>query len=490
MPTDMKKFIYRIFILTGLASMNACNFLSVDRIGTSDMESFFSDVNSLEYAVNGVYHLAYTFYDEEFLIYSDVAGDIVTPNQTETELQTIYNFESLETEEASYVGHIWKAGYEVISNANEVIMHIDKIRAKFPDQEVRINNAMAQAYFMRALMTFNISLCYSQHYTYTSDASHDGVIIITKRQGLFDQIPRSSMSLTYQQIISDINTAKAAFTDANISKPKYASSIACDALLARVYLYMGDYDNARQYANSVITNSGLTLTPNGQYQELFSSTKREPGEVILKLDGYNRGSALVSTYGFKDFRAKPSSKLLGIFDEDRQDGREDVREKLLNYRSDTLNVDNVCTKYTILDGSTDKERYASPFVLRLSEMYLIRAEANCKMQDGNLEQAASDIALLQARAYGVDASEISLTYADASELFDIVMRERIKELCFEGGRLFDITRNRQNLERGAETGALVTSLSYPNDEFILPIPFKELEANGMLHSNPINTTKQ
>ena len=93
-------------------------------------------------------------------------------------------------------------------------------------------------------------------------------------------------------------------------------------------------------------------------------------------------------------------------------------------------------------------------------MYLIRAEANCYLPGGETT-AANDIKALQARALGKQPSEINLVYSSVEDLLKLVEKERIKELCFEGHRLFDITRKKQNMVRESSTNSIVKIKTYP-----------------------------
>lgn len=112
-------------------------------------------------------------------------------------------------------------------------------------------------------------------------------------------------------------------------------------------------------------------------------------------------------------------------------------------------------------------------------MYLINAEANYEL--GNTSVAADDIKALEARALGIDASEVVI---DATSLEQVIQNERMKELCFEGHRLFDITRRHENLIRSRNSTSSVLSLKYPDYRFVLPIPYLELESNPEMEQNP------
>ena len=88
------------------------------------------------------------------------------------------------------------------------------------------------------------------------------------------------------------------------------------------------------------------------------------------------------------------------------------------------------------------------------------------------------------RAVGTTkADAVQAAYSDAN-LIDLIRRERVKELCFEGHNFFDITRWKQDLVRERNTTSSVKRIAYPSDLFVLPIPQTELFANDNMQPNP------
>ena len=486
---------FRNIILSAISSVSifaSCNFLEVEKLGKSDIESFFSDVYALESAVNGLYNLTYSFYDSYMILYPEVTGDMIEYSTTTTNMLEQYNFNSKETEETGPVGYIWRRGYEIILNANEIIEFGAPLANEYPEQINRINASFARTYFIRALALLDLSLCYAQHYTYTADASHLGVAVLTYLPPVDTDISRSSVKDTYDRIITDLNTAISLFPQGYSFNVDFASPAACEALLARVYLYMGQYEDAATHADNVIRNYGLSLTPYKDYVKMFCSVDYPEKESIFRLNGFDLGTSLHANYDYNQPAMRPSQKLRDIFDEDAEEGMHDIRDSLTMYKDNAgIEYTNVCMKYSItynLNNTAERLRHYDPIVLRLAEMYLIRAEANCALN--NLDDAADDIATLRERAYNLAEGSVTIDYTDAADLDAIIERERIKELFLEGHRLFDITRRKKNLERDPNTNSTVKGISYPDDRFILPIPLVELDANKSMQSNPINDTQQ
>ena len=116
-------------------------------------------------------------------------------------------------------------------------------------------------------------------------------------------------------------------------------------------------------------------------------------------------------------------------------------------------------------------------MIRLSEVYLNRAEAHAR--SGNDAGAQADLNLIRQRALAT-APDVTLT---GSDLLDEILIERRRELCYEGHRLFDITRHKQGVVRVDNTGD-TANYSYPGNYFIFPIPQPEMDLNPNITQNP------
>ena len=99
----------------------------------------------------------------------------------------------------------------------------------------------------------------------------------------------------------------------------------------------------------------------------------------------------------------------------------------------------------------------------------------------DVKGAAADIEQLQTRATGTDVKLPAMT---EEEMDLLIEQERIRELCFEGHRFWDITRRHKNLERTSDSNSEVTQITYPDYRFVLPIPAVEMESNEKMEQNP------
>ena len=472
----MKKIINLIVSLSLLMANTSCSFLEVERIGKSDIQTYFSEVTALEPAMNGIYNLMFSFYDRYHILYSEICADALILSASSGGTWVDYqNFVATSNYETSAVGYIWKSGYEIINNANQVIHWAPVLKESYPHDVEMIDNVTASAYFVRALIHFDLCRVYGQNYTYTDNAGHLGVAIRDKIPSLSETIARSTVKQCYQQCLDDINMALQTYSNCAYDAFR-PTPLACKALLARIYLYMNDMTNAEKYASEVIAQKNLT--PRNEYLEMFCDPQEVGEEAIYRINGFDQTNSLNSMFDYLSPDARPASGLLAKFADD------DIRKQLFSYSYSGTDYPNVMLKYTCTeDVKSDEERYYNISVFRLSEMYLIRAEARCAL--GILDGAESDLKALIARATGRNASEIDLAWSTANELDSLINEERQKELCFEGHRFFDIARRHEDLIRDGSTTSTVSRLEYPNNRFVLQIPYVEIDANHDMQQNPL-----
>ena len=474
----MKKIIRNIVLAFCLPSfLTGCHFLEVEQLGKSDIQTYFSDIESVEPSILGAYNLLFSLYDHYAVMYPEVAGDLLYLSATNIEWWKTYEFTATYEEESSPVGLIWKRGYNLIMDLDYLLYFVPKLRDQDPEL---VDNTLAQAYLVRALAFFQLCNVYGQTYTFTPDASHWGVGLMTSIPSITDHMVRSTTKATYEQILSDIQAARSLFTDSFKFDRYKASPAACDALEARVRLYMGDYEKALELASGLVGR--FSLAPRDKYVAMFCTRAGSPEEDIFRLNGYYQsGGSLGKWFRYDNPSARPSQKLKALY----KPG--DVRTDLFSYYGKDGNgqmkqFSDICMKYYCTEDIADVERHYDPIVFRASEMYLIAAECACAL--GRLPEAEGYVRKLEARALGVAESAVALSYSGKDGLMELIEQERMKELCFEGHRLYDITRRHQDLKRDAGFNTQVLTVRYPDYRFVLPIPIIETETNPDIQQNP------
>lgn len=140
------------------------------------------------------------------------------------------------------------------------------------------------------------------------------------------------------------------------------------------------------------------------------------------------------------------------------------------------------TKFSYQDGNP---MLNSPVMLRWAEVILNRAEAYAKTA-GKEADALADVNVLRTRA-GLSGNELFTTSNMGAKgytnVLDVVLDERRLELAFEGHRMFDLYRNKKNMDRkyaGVQPWEIV---NYDNNKIQYPIPFDEISVSG-IEQNP------
>lgn len=463
----MKKINIFLLIAAIIGTCSCTDFLTVMPKGRVTTPSFLSSPDGLRAALVGTYSKLYAVYDGDFLRYPDVAGNMLSIfNATESaNMISQYNFTSNEDEELGAVGKIWSGVYEAMANANNIIQYAPQVAQDYPLQAAEIDQILGEALFIRALCHLDVCLCYAQPYNYTSDASHLGVPVLRKTPGPDDNEPRKSVAEVYALICDDLTNAEKLLSDKSPRGQYYVSLDAVRALHSRVCLYMEKWQDAIDYAENVIPNKSLTQ---GQaYYNMY----RNPvvaSEVIFRFDGTEMGSKHRSFYAET---AIPADTLFTLFDS------RDTRLQVL-YKDGA----HYCMKYESDLNQLGLNHGDETIVLRLSELYLNAAEAACML--GNYSNARGYIKPILERAVDTDYAQAELANTSDAELLDLVRKERVKELCFEGHNFFDIVRWKMDLVRENATTSTVKRIDYPSDYFVLPISRYELSANLNMQPNP------
>ena len=104
----MKRIINICALCVAAASLSSCHFLEVEKIGKSDIESFFESEESIEAAVIGCMDLLNGLYDDYAILYPEICGDLVVMNASESGMWSyLYNFDLSEAYNTTPIGFVW-----------------------------------------------------------------------------------------------------------------------------------------------------------------------------------------------------------------------------------------------------------------------------------------------------------------------------------------------------------------------------------------------
>nr|MBC7612591.1 RagB/SusD family nutrient uptake outer membrane protein [Pseudopedobacter sp.] len=348
---------------------------------------------------------------------------------------------------------IWNSAYQAIDRANRIINSTPAVSV-----QANVDQYKGEAYAARALLYFDLLRAFSNTNTQTSL----GVPIVLSFD--YTALPaRNTVAQVYTQINADL--AKAYTLMTQFSSTARISKYTARAIQARVALYSGDYTNALTYANDVITNSAFSLLTKANYNTYWANAAPQTAKIETL---FEVNSDAISNLGFDSYSnmfVQPpggygdvlcTTALYNLY------SATDVRKTLFKVGSrGTSNPAYFILKFPNVGGDKDDTK-----VIRLSEVYLIAAEAAYRTND--IVQALGKLNTLVAQR---DASQV---YASiGTQLLDDIVSERRKELAFEGDRLFDLNRLGRAITRQKAPNA-VAATDYRR---IQPIPQSELDVN-------------
>ena len=402
---------------------------------------------------------------------SDFMADNVNFVGSFPSLQEIDQFETLATNAS--IDNIWLDGYELIGAANNIIENLPNVSI---DDVTGLTEAdktvfVAEAKFLRAITNFQLVNLFAQPFQFSNGANL-GIPIVTLPFEGGDisefQLERSTVNEVHAFIEQDLLDAAAALPEDNGVR---AEAGAARALLARLYLYRGEWAQAADLANQVITSGEYTLASDYDfYDDNPNSSEHIFVVVNTPTDGPQENAGSDEVY-VNFYNPAPggrgdapfSQELIDAFAAEPGDRRFD---ELSQAASDAGGNDTFfTTKYPdIVNNASDG------MALRITEMYLIRAEANLLNGSSVGDTPLNDINLLRNRAGLGNLGSVDLA---------TILLERRKELCFEGHRRMDLLRNNLNLR--PDGGAV----SAPGaDKVIFPIVEDETTNNPNITQNP------
>lgn len=440
------------------------DFLTVTPDDALPPEEALSEQKDLDKALNGMYYTLTntSFYGRNFLVRGEVGGDDIQPiGQTASRTENFYRF--VYRVNNSPEG-LWSVPYGIINSANTMLAVINNI----PASDAR-DNSEGEALAIRALCHFNLLLTYGTPYMKDNGASY-GVPLADKVFAENDLPSRASVADGYKMVIDDLVKAIGLLSeDVNYG---HINRWAAKALLSRVYLYKGDWDNAFKYADEVAQDGPYSLVSNAEYPSIWAQKENSESVFDIDIDETRSGNLeligyIASPEGYGELIAtKDLVRLISEYPND-------VRSKL--FQEDGNGEMRFVNKYPGYNGKLPVNNVR---VLRLSDIYLIAAEAALKKSTPDQDKA--DFYLNEIRKRAV----LGLDEVTATE--ELILKERRKELVMEGHRFYDAMRLGLTLNREKSSGEgtdhylNATDLISPNwNDFriILAIPQAEIDVN-------------
>ncbi|MBB6498753.1 RagB/SusD family nutrient uptake outer membrane protein [Pedobacter cryoconitis] len=362
---------------------------------------------------------------------------------------------------------IWKTAYNAIYGCNAVVEGVAaSVSPKLHDNIKQ--RLTGEAKFVRAFSYF-----------YLVNFFGDVPLALTVDFNQTASMKKTPKSEVYAQMIKDLLDAKSTlpsdFSGAGgerIVPTKWAAT----ALLARVYLYVGDYVNASAQASELIGQTALFNLPS-DLNTVFLSTSQE---AIWQLKQTNQGINKNATpEGYTLF----SNPVFAYLSEDlKSDFEENDQRKKAWCLIDTVSQQPRYHPYKYKIGEVNAVFNGTiteySVVFRLAEQYLIRAEAQT-LGNLSLGQAITDLNVIRKRA-GLNDLPGTLS---RDQVISAIEHEREIELFAEWGhRFFDLKRTGRAHD---VLSAVKIKQPWTGDyQLLYPIPRPEIIANQNLIQNP------
>lgn len=531
----MKRYFSKIMLLILVVSVAACSDDFLDNKPTDSVapENALGTPADMVAAMNGVHRTMYSQSDLEGYNYAGEsyimpmldfpAGDILHASSGNGWFRSNIKWLRHTNPNSGDLAWVWYHYYHIIGSVNNVINSaIDKKMTPSPV----LSQVLSQAYTYRAWAHHRLVCLFAKNYIHGNPSTDLGVPIMLKTDpSKLEGQPRATVAKVYEQIESDLAKAFEHYKTAKKSNDKsYISESAARGIAARIALTKGDYPAAATYAKEARKN--FVLMNEAQYKSGFNSVTLPEvmwgAKVVDSQTNYYYALFYYIGTNFNGSQNRSNPKFINhklyakIADTDyRQDmWLEKAPNDFVGWKKDpnyaTKAEFDAAFKKIVADYNMTSSFYTYPYMgvkflnqdggtinpddvtyMRVSEMYLIEAEALAMQKTASKELEAKTVIneLITARTRN-GATPTKITTSGDQLVKDILTQRRI-ELWGEGHRWLDMLR--LDLELNLE-GSGASSTLYQkgfkqakpsvNVNWLYQIPQEEMNANTNMKPNP------
>ena len=340
---------------------------------------------------------------------------------------------------------VWVDAYQTINIANNVLAGLSVVNA------VDQGTVEGEALFLRSMLFFDLVRFYAKPFVAGGSNDQLGIPLVTEPTRSIDEksfVTRNTVAQVYTQVVADLTRAENLLPEDNSWR---ASKDAAAAALARVYLQMGDFANARDAANRVIGSGRYLLVPS--YANVFNRDDNSTEDIFAIQNSSQDGTNAMNTFfSIPEFGGRDGDIQIQQAHLDLYDAADERLALFFESAGSTFSG-----KWNNQNGNIA--------LFRLAEMYLIRAETNQRLGTSVGDTPVNDYNQVHERAGLAAATSVTL---------DDILLERRLELAQEGFSVHDIRRLQGTLGPDA----------YDADNTIFPIPDSEINANPNMVQNP------
>jgi tetratricopeptide (TPR) repeat protein len=349
----------------------------------------------------------------------------------------------------------WSGNYIRINLCNLVLNGMNEISEGVGTSAY--NNLKGSALFFRGMSFYLLSGIFCKPYDSTTATSDLG-IPLRLSSDVKKIYQRASLKETYDRILSDLEDAIPLLPRQPLNKMR-PSQVSAYALLARIYLGLGNYADAGKYADSSLAIYNELLDYNTVSDEGNLPFEKFNSDIILyaTLSSYallSMNSSYIDTVLYKQFEEN------------------DLRKSLFFRIGGAGQI--------LFKGTYSGDVYAQFGGITVAEVLLTRAE--CNVREGDVSAAMSDLNTLLRKRWK-SGTYIDQELGDAQVALKKILDERRKELIFRGLRWFDLRRLNKDARFAKKLTRKINGSIYellPNSpRYVLPIPDEEIALSGI-----------
>ena len=461
----MKKIYLALGLAAGL-TLSSCSLDTEPSTSLSESTAITS-ASDLKNALNGIGYILsedQMLYGSEYGIYADLLTNEFKIARDYGHTSRISQYTITKNDELP--DYAYSLFYMAAANCNKAL----QLSAGLPE-DATIKDLKGQLYAWRGLIHFDLARMFAHIPSTVSDvnAENSGIVLSTEVFEPTYKGKRSTLKQTYDQVIADLTTAMGLMDPTNTKVTGYFNYYAALAIRARAYLYMGEYGKALADAKEVIKDGGYTLYTPANYEKVWAQegTSESIFELLITSTHNSQRYSLgyyTDASGYPECALADEGKVLTYL----KSTPADIRSKMIKEQavSGVAGTHFFPAKYPGRDGLYVN----NPKIIRLSEIYLIAAEAELK---GNNDGGAAAKYIND-----IEKNRVTGDTDVATVTIDDIIFEYEKELFAENQIAFAFWRNKQSIKN--QVGS---TINYNDNRTILPIPQREIDYDSTLKQN-------
>ncbi len=465
---EMKKIIILTLTLATLTFLGCEDYMDISPKGkvipeTIDhYQELMSNRNKFQIGPTNMFQLS-----DEIVMYDDEINRLFTKI---IETENTYLFRDhiyLSTDDPD---SDWESLYGQIYVCNVVLDNID--HAEGNNEELR-KQVKGEALAQRAHAFFWLINLYAKQYDNTTSATDLGVPMPVEAD-VNATLERTTVQAVYSLIENDLLEAEKVLP----LTPEFnyrPSKPGVQGLLAKMYLNMGKFDKALEYANKSLSEYSFLYDYKAfdfhPFMPKFMGPFTWPNVVIDDKE---------AVWGRSPSFPFPYTVAVYITDELKALYDEGDRRYYFSFIEASMFGPNLHGPSIIAPGLRHRSG------IHTAELYLIRAECNARL--GNAAAAINDLNTLREKRFNEGAFVAYPTDLSSDEALNLALKERRVELFLDGQRLFDLKRFNKEPRFAKTITRTFKGETYtiePDDEnYVLAIPKKVIALNPKIEQNP------